>query len=146
MLYECKKANKMINIIKKYQKKIKIIYNNNQILSNYINKNNKTILNKLSDNSDDKKPKNGIIGDFTKIEDLFDIWQEEGEIEEIIDEELHSDDDAYFESKIKQKKKLTIDNIKNTIPNLILKQIEFNSRKKEEEEMGLYDLERRKNN
>lgn len=144
MLYECKKANKMINKIKKYQKKIKKICNNNQILNNYINKNNKTLLNELSNNSDDKKPKNGIIGGFTKIEDLFDIWQEEGETEEIIDEELHSDDDAYFESKIKQKKKLTIDNIKNKIPNLSLKQIEFNSRKKEEEEMGLYDLERRK--
>ena len=180
MLYECKKSNSIINKIKKYELKKKLISNNIKILNEYIDiytskiqdleitsrvgkKKDKiksiyqsTLTNitkekKYQDNNsdDDKrnkkahKRKNEIIKDFTRVEELFDISQEEGESEEIIDEELHSDDDTYFESKIKPQNKLTVDNIKNLIPNLNLKQIEFNS-KKREEEADLYSMERRK--
>lgn len=106
-----------------------------------------------NNNSDDDRKnkkserlKNKIIKEFTKIEDLFDLSEEEGESEEIIDDELHSDDETFFENRIKPASKLSVQylkKIKSSIPELNLKQIEFNSQKKEQE-IDLYSLERRK--
>ena len=79
-----------------------------------------------------KKKKNKIIREFQKVEDLFDLSNEEGENEKIIDDELHSDDESVFANKIKQPKKLTVDcldEIKKNIPNINLKQIEYNKLK-----------------
>ena len=96
-----------------------------------------------NNNSDDDRKnkkserlKNKIIKEFTKIEDLFDLSEEEGESEEIIDDELHSDDETFFENRIKPASKLSVQylkKIKSSIPELNLKQIEFNSQKKEQE-------------
>ena len=108
--------------------------------------------NDINNSDDDKrnkkneKLKNKIIKEFKKIEDILNISEEEGESEEIIDEELHSDDDTFFENKIKITNKISkqyLKNIKSSIPALNLKQIEFNSQKKDEE-IDLYSLERRK--
>ena len=66
------------------------------------------------------------------VEELFDLANNEGEKEAIIDEELHSDEEIIFETKIKSKKKIIVDylpKIKKEVPNLYLSQIEFNKSK-----------------
>ena len=90
--------------------------------------------------------KNNIIKEFKKVEDLFDISSEEGEKEKIIDDELHSDDETVFEKKIKQPIQLTTSHlldIKNSIPDINLRQIEFN-KLKIMNEADVYSLQRRK--
>ena len=97
----------------------------------------------LENNSDDdrinknsSKLKNKVIQDFIKFEDFLDISIEEGESEEIIDDELHSDDESNFENRIKPLKKLSVNylkDIKNIIPSLNLNQIKFNIKKKEDD-------------
>ena len=92
------------------------------------------------------KKRNKIIKEFKKVEDLFDISSEEGEKEKIIDDELHSDDETVFEKKIKQPIQLTTSHlydIKNSIPDINLRQIEFN-KLKIMNEADLYSLQRRK--
>ena len=81
-----------------------------------------------------------------KFEELFDLENNEGEKEAIIDDELHSDDEVVFEAKIKSKKKIIIDylpKIKKEVPNLYLSQIEFN-KSKVMNEADLYSYQRRK--
>ena len=93
-----------------------------------------------------KYKRNKIISQFKKVEDLFSISSEEGENEQIIDEEFHSEDENNFENKIKLKKQLTVnylDQIKQTIPDINLGQIEYN-KLKIAREADLYSLERRK--
>ena len=93
-----------------------------------------------------KKKRNKIISEFKTVEELFDISNEEGEKEKIIDDELHSDDESVFANKIKQTIQLSVkylDNVKKTIPNINLKQIEYN-KLKIVGEADLYSLERRK--
>ena len=83
---------------------------------------------------------------FQTVEELFDLTNNEGEKEAIIDEELHSDEEIVFETKIKSKKKIIVDylpNIKKEIPNLYLSQIEFN-KSKVMNEADLYSYQRRK--
>jgi hypothetical protein len=66
------------------------------------------------------------------VDELFDLANNEGEKEAIIDDELHSDDEIVFEAKIKSKKKIITDylpTIKKSVPNLYLSQIEFNKSK-----------------
>ncbi len=80
-----------------------------------------------------------------KFEELFDLENNEGEKEAIIDDELHSDDEIVFETKIKSKKKIIIDylpKIKKEVPNLYLSQIEFN-KSKVMNEADLYSYQRR---
>ena len=92
------------------------------------------------------KKRNTIIKEFKKVEDLFEISSEEGEKEKIIDDELHSDDETVFEKKIKLQKQLTTSHlyeIKNSIPDINLRQIEFN-KLKIMNEADLYSLQRRK--
>ena len=79
------------------------------------------------------------------VEELFDLTNNEGEKEAIIDEELHSDDEIVFETKIKPKKKIIVDylpKIKKEVPNLYLSQIEFN-KSKVMNEADLYSYQRR---
>ena len=79
------------------------------------------------------------------VEELFDLTNNEGEKEAIIDEELHSDDEIVFETKIKPKKKIIADylpKIKKEVPNLYLSQIEFN-KSKVMNEADLYSYQRR---
>ena len=79
------------------------------------------------------------------MEELFDLANNEGEKEAIIDDELHSDEEIVFETKIKSKKKIINDylpSIKKIVPNLYLSQIEFN-KSKVMNEADLYSHQRR---
>ena len=95
-------------------------------------------------NNKGKKTRN-IFTDFISIEKMFDVANEEGEKEKIIDDELHSDDESIFENKIKTKNQLSmkyLTKIKKTINSLDLKQIHFNAAKAKE--IDIYSLQRRK--
>jgi hypothetical protein len=85
---------------------------------------------------------------FLTFDELFDLDNEEGEKEVIIQEELHSDDEVVFEKKIKNKNRVNtkyLDDIKKVVPRLYLNQIEFN-KKKVMNEADLYSLQRREYN
>ena len=93
-----------------------------------------------------QKKKNSTITNFIKVEDLFNISIEEGEKEKIIDEELHSDEESNFEIKIKQQKQMKndyFDKIRQTIPEINLKQIEYN-KLRAIKEVDRYSIQRRK--
>ena len=80
-----------------------------------------------------------------KIDELLDIDNISVENEEIIDDELNSDDEVFFEKKIKPKKKISTDflnNIKKEVPSINLSQIEFN-KLKVINEADAYSLQRR---
>ena len=82
--------------------------------------------------------------DFLSLDELFDLSNFEGKNEEIIEEELHSDE-ANFESKVKPEKKIInnyIDQIKKEIPTLNLSQIEYN-KEKVMNEADLYSFQKR---
>ena len=158
ILSESKKCNKLINKIDKYKSQIFRITKNNQLLEYYIEKNKfkKNIShlydgdyeNKNDDDKDDEKDIKKIKRDFMTIEnildELLDATNEEGEKEEIIENELHSDDETVFEKKIKQKDQLNINHlkeIKNSVPGFNFKQIVFNRNK--QTDIDLYTLQRR---
>ena len=93
-----------------------------------------------------EKRKNKIIKEFIKVEDLFDISDVDIDKENIIDDDLNSDDEIVFNNKIRQPIKLTeyhIDDIKKEIPEINLAQIEYNKMKVIRED-DLYSLQRRK--
>ena len=111
---------------------------NNNLLSLTTNSKNKANF-IYSESKKDKKI------NLPKFEELFDLENNEGEKEAIIDDELHSDDEIVFETKIKSKKKIIIDylpKIKKEVPNLYLSQIEFN-KSKVMNEADLYSYQRR---
>ena len=118
--------------------------------SNFINKIHEKEFEYNSDddrcnNNNKGKKKRNIIMDFMSIEKMFDVSNEEGEKEKIIDNELHSDDESIFENKIKTKNQLSmkyLKKIKKTINSLDLKQIHFNAAKAKE--IDIYSLQRRK--
>ena len=90
-----------------------------------------------------KKKKKIII---PKFEELFDLANNEGEKEALIDEELHSDDEIVFLPKIKQNKKIVndyISEVKEKIPKISLSLIEYN-KIKIINEADLYSYNRRK--
>ena len=90
------------------------------------------------------KKKNNRIK-LLSCEDLYDISNYEGKNEEIIDEELHSNDETKFESKILAKKAIRKDylaKIKKEVPSLNFSQIEFN-KAKVMNEADLYSLNQR---
>ena len=63
------------------------------------------------------------------VEELFDVTNNEGEKEEIIDDELHSDEEVVFQPKVKQNKKIIknyLPKIKEQIPKISLSLIEYN--------------------
>ena len=85
---------------------------------------------------------------FLTLDELFDLDNEEGEKEVIIQEELHSDDEIIFEKKIKNKNRINTEylaQIKKQVPGLYLNQIEFN-KKKVMNEADLYSFQRREYN
>ena len=65
----------------------------------------------LSEKMLEEKKKRKKKFDFLSIDELFDLSNYEGEKEAIIDDELHSNDEAVFETKIIPKKKKTINPI-----------------------------------
>ena len=82
---------------------------------------------------------------FLTVDELFDLENDEGEKEVIIQDELHSDAEDVFEKKIKNKVRIStmyLSEIKKTVPNLYLNQIEFN-KKKIMNEADLYSYQRR---
>ena len=110
--------------------------------------------NKSEPDSDDRKKmrkeknkeENKLITEFKKIEDLFGLSDVEFEKENLIDEELNSDDDNVFENKINQPIKLNeyhYEEIQKEIPIINLAQIEYNKMKIVKED-DLYSLQRRK--
>ena len=83
-----------------------------------------------------------------KIDELLDIENIEvkDEDEDIIDDELNSDDEVLFEKKVKPKKKISVDflsEVKTRIPQINLSQIEFN-KLKVINEADAYSLQKRK--
>ena len=131
---EMRSKNINLPLINKYDEE-----NDNDIeesLNTNINKNNNIYYYKK-----DKKKKKF---DLSK-EELFNVTNYEGKNEEIIDEELHSNDEATFETKVISKKKIEKDylnQIKKEIPSLNLSQIEFN-KAKVINEADLYSLQKR---
>ena len=102
---------------------------------------NKEDINEIEENNSTRKKINIL-----KIDELLDIENIEIKDENIIEDELNSDDEIYFEKKIKPKKKIITDflpNIKNRIPSLSLTQIEFN-KLKVINEADAYSLQKRK--
>ena len=80
-----------------------------------------------------------------KIDELLDIDNIEAEDENIIDNELNSDDDVFFEKKVKPKKKICkeyLSNLRKEIPIINLSQIEFN-KIKVINEADAYSLQKR---
>ena len=63
------------------------------------------------------------------VEELFDLANNEGEKEAIIDDELHSDEDIVFQPKVKQNKKIItnyLPKVKAIVPKISLSLIEYN--------------------
>ena len=174
MLYELKKYNKFKERIIKYNEQIQNIENNIDILKNcmrakdeILNYSNniqdeneqeikvdkidlKKSHNLMSDDrkrrKDKNKEENKLITEFKKIEDLFELSDFELEKENLIDDDLNSDDDNFFESKIIQPIKLNeyhYEEIQKEIPIINLAQIEYNKMKIVKED-DLYSLQRRK--
>ena len=97
--------------------------------------------NSFNNEKEEEKEKNKIINKGNKerkkinilnIDELLDIENIEIKDEELIDEELNSDDEVYFDKKIKPKKRIKADflqNLKKTVPSISLSQIEFNKLK-----------------
>ena len=135
---------------------LKEINNNKKLL--LINKNDEEEENENENEEDIKKEninKNNIYKknkkkntkklELLSLDELFDLSNYEGENEAIIDEELHSNDEATFETKIIPQKKIINDyikQIKHEVPSLNFSQIEFN-KAKVMNEADLYSLQRR---
>ena len=85
--------------------------------------------------------------DILTVSQLFDVNNDEGKSEAIIDDELHSDDDVTFQPKVKQNNKISkgfrLTQIQKKIPKVDLSMIEFN-KKKIMNEADLYSFKRRK--
>ena len=161
MLYELKKCNKFKERIIKYNKQIEEIEKNIDILKNHDkpkeSESNISIdyneIKSEGGSEDRKKKKNerkkrgeAIIPEFQKIEDLFEISDVETDKENMIYDELNSDEEIVFSTKIKQPIKLTefhFDDVKKEVPEINLAQIEYNKMKVVKED-DLYSLQRRK--
>ena len=81
-----------------------------------------------------------------KIDELLDIDNIEAEDENIIDNELNSDDDVFFEKKVKPKKTINkeyISDLRKEVPIINLSQIEFN-KIKVINEADAYSFQKRK--
>ena len=104
--------------------------------------------NKIKEREKERKKKVKQKFNFLTLDELFDLDNEEGEKEVIIQEELHSDDEIIFEKKIKNKNRINTEylaQIKKQVPGLYLNQIEFN-KKKVMNEADLYSFQRREYN
>ena len=97
-------------------------------------------------NKDRLNIENDIINNFTKVEDLLNLFDVDTDKDDIIFDELNSDEEIVFENKIKQPKKLiefTNEQIKIDIPIINLDQIEYNKMKVVKED-DIYSIQRRK--
>ena len=159
LLLRLKRFNKWNNkVLQKRKEKVKL---KKEILNiknkTYLNSSNEkkgrlnilstTTLKSISPKKNQKKK--GIIPSFAKKDEIL-IYSSSSVSENdcIIDEELHSDEDVNFESKVQTKKGLFtyyLQNIKSNIPSLNLKQIEYN-KQKFHKEVDLYSMERRNKN
>jgi hypothetical protein len=113
-----------------------ILDNDNSLFKNIYNEKD----NENEQNTGERKKINIL-----KIDELLDIDNISVENEEIIDDELNSDDEVFFEKKIKPKKKISIDflnSIRKEVPSINLSQIEFN-KLKVINEADAYSLQRR---
>ena len=145
-----KKLQKKINYyneIISYIKKLNLRRKNftEDINNNEKNENILDITNKLGDSQKNKKKLKKI--DILTVSQLFDVNNDEGKSEAIIDDELHSDDDVIFQPKVKQNNKISkgfrLTQIQEKIPKVDLSLIEFN-KKKIMNEADLYSFNRRK--
>ena len=104
----------------------------------------KELINSNNKNNTRNKTKAKI--NILTVSQLFNVDNDEGKAEEIIDDELHSDDELIFEPKVKQPIKVGKDEnlkkIKSQVPGVDLSQIEFN-KQKVMNEADLYSLENR---
>ena len=91
-----KKSNEIFNTYYKTEQFKKNNNNKNEDINEIINSINKTL------NNSKKRKKIHQKIDLLKIDELFDISNIEGKNEEIIDEELHSDEEMVFENKVHQ--------------------------------------------
>ena len=134
--------NEIISYIKKYNLKGKTF---DEDFNNEKNIQNKDMKIKLGGSQKFTKKLNKI--DILTLSQLFDVNNDEGKSEAIIDDELHSDDEVTFQPKIKQNNKITkgfrLIKIKEKIPKIDLSLIEFN-KKKIMNEADLYSFKRRK--
>ena len=127
-----------------FNKEQTYISNNNNYNSLFFSNDN--IKSSLKEKEKKKKVKQKL--NFLTFDELFDLENEEGEEELIIQEELHSDDEVVFEKKIKNKNRINTEylpQIKKQVPGLFLNQIEFN-KKKVMNEADLYSFQRREFN
>ena len=114
------------------------IENDTSLFKNKYNENDKD-----KDNKNNNKERKKI--NILKIDELFDIDNIKVEGEEIIDDELNSNDEEFFEKKVKPKKKISVEflsNIRKEVPSINLSQIEFN-KLKAINEADAYSLQRR---
>lgn len=134
----------MFNEEEEINKEQTYISNNNNYNSLFFSNDN--ISSSIKEKEKKKKMKEKFK--FLTFEELFDLENEEGEKEIIIQEELHSDDEVVFEKKIKNKNRINteyLSKIKKQVPGLFLNQIEFN-KKKVMNEADLYSFQRREFN
>ena len=135
-----KKSNEIFNTYYKTEQFKKNNNNKNEDINEIINSINKTL------NNSKKRKKIHQKIDLLKIDELFDISNIEGKNEEIIDEELHSDEEIVFENKVHQIKQINknyFSPIKLKIPKIDLSQIEVNKAKIMNED-DFYSAQRRK--
>ena len=105
-----------------------------------------SLQNSNENNKNTKKNKGIKKINLLTVDELFDVNNDEGEKEAIIDDELHSDDEIVFPIIVKSKKKITVDYrelIKKKVPDIYLSQIEFN-KSKVMNEADLYSYQKRK--
>ena len=117
-----------------------IFENDTNLLKNIYKSETKDTNNNIEENKFERKKINIL-----KIDELLDIENIEVKDEDIIDDELNSDDEVFFEKKVKPKKKLSTDflpEIKKNIPSINLSQIEFN-KLKVINEADAYSLQKR---
>ena len=117
-----------------------IFENDTNLLKNIYKSEIKDTNNNIEENKFERKKINIL-----KIDELLDIENIEVKDEDIIDDELNSDDEVFFEKKVKPKKKLSTDflpEIKKNIPSINLSQIEFN-KLKVINEADAYSLQKR---
>ena len=146
----CDQNYKFLN---KYSNKINELNNRNNKDDNSFNKisllkeddlnlfRNSEIENMRNENNSERKKINIL-----KIDELFDVSNIEVENEDIIDEELNSDDEVIFTKKVIPKKKISIDflsEVHKQIPLINLSLIEFN-KLKVINEADAYSLQKRK--
>ena len=144
LLKKSELLEEFIKILKKILKKdFSKVYKEKEEDEDY-KKHLKELINLHNQNNKRNKLKTKI--NILTVSQLFNVDNDEGKAEEIIDDELHSDDEVIFEQKVKQPNKIGKDEnlkkIKSQVPGVDLSQIEFN-KQKVMNEADLYSFENR---